>query len=265
MPIELDVHNPAHVAGHSVLRADLGVGGRTLVVLSGTARPEFQVNDDGTVHRDTCRLQLRETTELLEQSTVCVGLASIGNDDSAWLFATDGATLETSGPELVLVVPLALLGDDTFLHRFAYQVVLSQRRVTTEITGTLTWPTGNFKPTSPEPSAVTPVFAIKANRIDETASPGGGVFGTGTVEHLVPIADGTILSVEIGTETCRATYRITDVPKGQRLRVTVDQQHLSSALQMAPEPPGVDLVELSAATPTKAGVDFKMIFAHPVA
>ena len=92
----------------------------------------------------------------------------------------------------------------------------------------------------------------------------GAAYWSGTVEHLVPIAQGQIVSVEVGPETCRAKYRITDVPKGVPLRVTVDQQGLPVSQQMHPTPPGVDLVELSAAAPTKAGVDFTLTFEHGV-
>ena len=79
-----------------------------------------------------------------------------------------------------------------------------------------------------------------------------------------PDRPGQIVSVEVGPETCRAKYRITDVPKGVPLRVTVDQQGLPVGQQMHPTPPGVDLVELSAAAPTKAGVDFTLTFEHGV-
>jgi hypothetical protein len=49
-------------------RADLG-DGRSLVVISGIALPEFSVNDDEHTNRQLCHLNLREPAERVEQST----------------------------------------------------------------------------------------------------------------------------------------------------------------------------------------------------
>ena len=172
------------VASHQVLRADLGANGRTLVVLSGIACPEF--NGDGDVARKaTCRVLLHEPAESIEQSTVYVGLASISNNDTAWVFATDAATVETdpATQELVLVVPLAVAVDGSFFHRFGYQVVLTERMVATAISGTLTWATSMLRPATPDPSALVGVFDITAN-VAESASdcPGRGFPPAGRVD-----------------------------------------------------------------------------------
>ena len=134
MPLDLDAANPSHVAGHSVLDVDLGVGGRRLVVISGIALPDWRIDSD-ELHRAESRLNLRVQADNLEQSTIQVGLASIGNDDTAWIFATDQARLETLPTgDLVLVTNLAVMGEPSGLARYSYQVVLTKRIVFSEIT-----------------------------------------------------------------------------------------------------------------------------------
>jgi hypothetical protein len=102
---DLHVGNAAEVAGHSVLRADLGADGRRMVVMSGIAVPEFEINDD-QVHREACRVHLAEPGEDVESATIHVGLASISNDDTEFVFAVDSATLERepATDQLVLAV-----------------------------------------------------------------------------------------------------------------------------------------------------------------
>ncbi|WP_405766605.1 hypothetical protein OHU34_14005 [Streptomyces sp. NBC_00080] len=254
MPMELDVLQPAHVAGHAVLQADLGVGGRHLVVISGIARPEWGLKDDNT-HREVCRLQLREPAEAMEQSTVHVGLASIGNDDTAWAFATDQAHLEVNETgQLVLVTNLALMGEPSTLNRFAYQVVLTTRVVVTEITGTISWPTSMFRPASASPAGVSGVFSVLANERTITPVPGG--FG-GEIEHLTPVTPGEVLSVIIAEDFCQVHYRIAEPPKGRQLKVTVAQSGLQGPdISVGPTTPNGDLVTLTVAQPTRTGVDF---------
>ena len=55
--MDLDVSNPAQVEHQSVLDADLGVGTRHLVVISGIGRPEMKT-DDHNIHGEGCRLRL---------------------------------------------------------------------------------------------------------------------------------------------------------------------------------------------------------------
>jgi len=133
---ELDAHKLGEdVASHTALRADLGEG-RSVVVISGIALPEFTVNDDDQTNRQLCRLNLRERAELVEQHTLTVGLAAISNDETAYVFATDESALTRNDDgELVLETHLAVLGENTGLHRFSYQVVVVNRVVAAEITG----------------------------------------------------------------------------------------------------------------------------------
>ena len=148
----LDANNPEQVASHSVIDADLGIMGRRLVVISGIAIRDRTIDSDQVVTGEV-RVLLRVPAENVEQSTIHVGLASIGNDDTAWVFATDTARLETSeSNELVLVVNMALMGEPSDLHRFSYQVVVVKRIVVSEITGTIRWSSSLFAPGSTLPS-----------------------------------------------------------------------------------------------------------------
>ena len=240
------------VSSHQVLRADLGVGGRTLVVLSGIACAEFNGSGSDVV-LETCRVLLREPAESVEQSTAYVGLASISNNDSAWVFAANRASVETdpASQELVLVAPLAVATGDSFFHRFSYQVVLTERVVETLITGTLTWETAMLRPASEDPAAVSSVFAIVANTV--TVSEGT----LGTSEHLTPVANGAVTKLQVGDVTCSASYMITNLPKGKLLQVTVGQHGLQPAsLSMVPTATGVDRTTLTVAQPVKVDVNF---------
>ncbi len=91
--IELDAMNSEHVGSHSVLDADLGVEGRHLLVISGIARPEWEI-DSGEAVSQECRLRLRIPAGTIEQSTIHTGLASIENQDTAYVLSTDQSRLE---------------------------------------------------------------------------------------------------------------------------------------------------------------------------
>ncbi|WP_433788677.1 hypothetical protein [Actinoplanes sp. CA-252034] len=259
--MDLDVLPAAkQVANHAVLDADLGVGGRHLIVISGIAIPDWKINDD-QVHSEECRLRLRVPAGTVEQSTVYTGLAAIANDDTSHVFATDHARLEADeSDELVLVTALAVMGEPSTLIRFSYQVVLTTRIVASEISGTITWPTAWFRPSTTTPSAIAGTFSILANL--RTTQPSPGPFG-GTNETLVSVTPGQIASVEVGDEKCRVSYRITDPPKGRELKVTVEQQGLQAppgtTIFVRPAQAGGDVLTLSVTEPSRAGVDFEII------
>ncbi|WP_396928741.1 hypothetical protein [Mycolicibacterium sp.] len=241
--MQLDVMTPGNVAGHSVLRADLAIGGRQLVVISGIACPGWKVDDDDEAQRQECRVLLREPADDLETATVHVGLASIGNDDTAWVFATDMARVEVdpTTEELVLVVNLALMGDVSTLNRFSYQVVLTTVKVVAEISGTISWPKVFFAPSAPGPSGVSGVFTIQANVRHSTG--------------LEPVTPGQVVDVTVDDGgDCHARYRITEPPKNKDLLVTVAQRGLAA--------PGVDNIEFGPTSP--GGDETRLTNAHPV-
>lgn len=240
---DLHVGNPSEVVGAAVVRAELG-DGRTMVVLSGIARPEFEINDDH-VHQESCRVHLGEPGERMVTSSIHVGLASISNDDTEFVFAVDSAALERdlASDELVLTVALAISGERSYLHRFSYQVVLYEQVVATEITGTLTWQAATFSPVPPDPATVTNTLSVVA--IEGAGAALGPVF-----------AVGTIMSVNADGGAFHATYRITDVPKDKLLTVVCNVQGLPPEISMVPTDAGAAVLTLTAARPTRSGIDF---------
>ncbi len=240
-----------------MLRADLGVGGRQLLVVSGTALPDYHVDSDET-HRTECRVRLRVPAGTVEQATVTSGLASIGNDDTEWVFAVDESRVEVDAAgELVLVSHLAVMGEPSHLHRFSYQVVATTRIVVSEISGTLRWPTGWFRPASADPTAVAGRVTVVANRRSTTTT--SSPFGPIITEHLVPVSAGQIVSVQVGEVECRAVYRISDPPLGEDLKVVATPVAfaVSGEVSFVPERAGGDVARLSPAQPVAEHVDFR--------
>jgi hypothetical protein len=256
--MDLDVNNPDHVISHSVVRADLGQGGRSIVVISGIARPEWHIDTDELTNA-SCRVLLHEPAEVVEQSSATVSLASVGNEDTEWLFAVDDATVNVAGSELVLDTQLALIGEPSFLHRFSFQVVLLTRDVPTAISGELTWNTTFFRPAEATPSAVQNAFVIDANTVtfDAGAPAGPGAFAPGT-PHFTPVATGAIVSVSVADDVCHATYLIANPPKLQQLVVTVGAPglHALGGGPIVMKPAGAFQFTLTAANPTQEHVDF---------
>ncbi|GLY32792.1 hypothetical protein [Kineosporia sp. NBRC 101731] len=243
--MDLDVLDSGQVTGHMVQRTDLGALGRQLVVLSGIANPAGQAGGD-EVQRDTCRVLLREPAEQLEQATVHVGRS---RDD---LPATDQAHVET-GPDglLILVTHLAMRGETSDPQGFSYQVVLTKRVVTAEISGTISWPTAWLRPSGPAPAAVAGVFTMVANPLTAT-------------EDAPPVPRGEILSVIIAGDTCHAIYRMTELPKNAELRITVTQRGLAGPgpISMTSTVAGNDIFTLTTAFPHRTGVDFQAVAAR---
>jgi hypothetical protein len=173
-----------------------------MVVMSGIAVPEFEINDD-QVHREACRVHLAEPGEDVESATIHVGLASISNDDTEFVFAVDSATLEREPAtvQLVLAVQLAVSGERSFLHRFAYQVVLVERVVATEITGTLTWQAATFTPAPADAATVARTFSVVA--VDGIGLPFNPVLASGSIQSVT--LDGNAFHASYRISRCRRT------------------------------------------------------------
>ncbi|KQY62429.1 hypothetical protein [Nocardioides sp. Root140] len=249
--LNLDAGVPGQVASASSLRADLGEG-RSLLVVSGVARPEFGIDDD-QVHREVCRVRLRVPATRIEQLTVHVSPAAFSNDESAYVFATDEASLEIDeSGELVLVAHLALMGESSTLNRFSYQVVCIDHALATEVTGTLSWPTAWFRPASTDPASLAGAFDIEAKAVRVTG---------GTMDELTFLAFGTITGVTVGDTTTTATYRVAGVPVDTLIEIVVVARALEppggAGARMLPDPFNVARFTLSAAQPTRGNVNFK--------
>lgn len=257
---DFDVNNPDEVASAQVLEADLGIGGRRLIVASGIVRPEWTIDTD-EVTRGGDVVHLRIPADRVEGVTVHIGLASIGNDDSEYAFAVDEAVVVVNGAtgQLDLGVKTAIMGETSSLNRYSYQVVASIVRDVAEISGVISWPRSLLTPQTRQPSELAGHLTVQLN--ERSARPAGGPFG-GEVETLVPILAGEITVVTIDETTVAARYRILNPPKAKQLRVTVVGSGFAIApptqLTVGPVTPGSDIFTLGLADPSRSGVDFRI-------
>ncbi|RMB57259.1 hypothetical protein [Tessaracoccus antarcticus] len=123
MSVSLDVRNDRQVVGHAALRTPLDARGLELIVVSGTGVVE-QTVDSTTNAEIAVDVRLGQAVGVLRSSAAYVGLASISNGDSAWVFCTDRAVVSVRNGELYLGLWLAVMGEPSFLHRFLFEVVV---------------------------------------------------------------------------------------------------------------------------------------------
>ncbi len=228
------------------------------VVLSGIAIPEWHLKDDDTIHRMPYTINLGYPALEVTSATVAVGLASIYNGGSAFLFATDNFTLsiDPSTQELVLEVGLALQGDPASLSRIAYQVVATVVTQQTGISGTISFPQDLFGSAPLTVAGLKPFFAITASMYVQDSA---GGFGSG---HFVPVAYGALTTVTTQGGTVTANYDIPSPPYNVALTV---------AVAMSAPPPdagfsqtaGPGQITVTVAAPDVSGVDFTY-FVSPI-
>jgi hypothetical protein len=103
--------------------------------------PEYFV-DGGDIQREDVTVDLGvDVTDVLGY-TATVGLASIQNDDSSFLFATDSVEIDAPDGHLFLKVRIAVSGDQSYVHRFSYQAHVKAVIDEPIITGTIRWAEG---------------------------------------------------------------------------------------------------------------------------
>ncbi|MFJ7354447.1 hypothetical protein ACIQWS_09825 [Phyllobacterium sp. NPDC097923] len=213
----LDARDPTQVESSSFISADLGVAGRNLLVLSGIALIDWRYDSD-VLWRGETQVRLGVFASNLEQWSSFVGLASIGNDDSSFVFAADTATvsLDNVTGELLLHINTALMGEWSYLGRISYQVVATVVRVNPHIGGVISWPKTLFKPKSLDSSLVAGSLIIMANRLEHITPSGGFAF-----DKLTPLTPGQIFKLEDRGDSIDAYYRIDNPQMAVLLSVTV--------------------------------------------
>ncbi len=218
----LDVRDPNQVVSVTQLDADLGVKDRRLLVLSGIALTDWKLDSD-ELHRGETQVRLGVYASNLEQWSVFVGLASIANDETGFVFAADTARVEldSHSGELLLFVNTALLGEWSYLGRISYQVVVTVVRLSPHIAGTITWPKWIFTPPSNDISAVAGHLTIIANRYERVTPEVANAFN-GSFDKLTPAVPGQILRLDIAADNCTLHYRIDNPPMAVDLQVTVE-------------------------------------------
>jgi hypothetical protein len=128
------------------------VFGQQLDLYSGIAVPELGV--DGDLIREQVVVRLPGPIGASYQATAAVDLASISNTGSDFLFATDAASIELDAEtgDLLLHVDLAVDGDESYLHRFAYQVDVLSCPVEAVLEGSIEWDVSWGDPADPLPT-----------------------------------------------------------------------------------------------------------------
>ena len=249
----LDVNaNPPQVVSQSTITgAELG-DGKTLVVLSGVALIDWKYDSDVVWHGQT-EVNLGFFASNIDQASAFIGLASVMNDDSSFLFAADTVSvgLRDSG-ELYLHIDTALMGEFSYLVRISYQVVATLAIVSPHIAGTITWPASMFTPQAPDPGLVSGAFGIVANHIEHINPPSGG-FG---FTKLTPLTPGQIFKVEKQGSNFVAHYRIDNPKLALPLQVTVDAGPPFPGNALCGQINGPREFTLTGSMPSMDGVDF---------
>ena len=256
MAIVLHTSDPRQVSSPSVFEVLVGEPARQLVILSGIAIPEFWTNHDEEVNRTEIVVHLGVFVAGLDRATAHVGLASIANDETNFLFALDNARVDVDGNgELLLHVDAALLGEETLIHRFGYQVVAHVHRVRARISGTIRVPKDILDIDGWSTNDVASLFEITANRVEQVPPSGSGMqFAT---ERLIPVAYGHVVQVRTTRSDAFVDYAIDGCPFNVPLRVEVKLVgRLALPAVGVGQTAGPRPVLLSGSQPDAAGVDF---------
>lgn len=181
----LDVNNPNQVSSPAALDVVLGVPQGHLLIFTGIAIPEYDTNDD--LIREPVTVNLGKTVlnpKIPFTYSATVGLASIGNSDSDFTFATDDVSVvadPTTG-QLQLVCDLAVQGSSQ-LHRFSYQANVIVQTTEPSISGSIFW---RRSVATVQPQFTNNLFTVQAAVL---IPPQPGQFG-GTLQK---VADGTVI------------------------------------------------------------------------
>ena len=251
----LDVRFPDQVGSKMELTADLA-DGRKLMVLSGIAMTNWEVdNEDYEVGETHVRLGVYASR--VDEASAIVGLASIANDETPFVFVVDQVRVEPhkDTDELELIFKPVLMGEPSAMHRVAYQVVVTMAQIRPHISGRIIWVKDFFEPASDDVSSLKGQLTVIANRIDRITPPDGLAYDDPT-----PVAFGHFTKLEIIRSICTAHYRIDDPPMGVPLRVTVNP---GFGFVVAPPATiavgriaGPDLFTLKGSKATVDGLDF---------
>jgi hypothetical protein len=259
VPIVLSALDPGQVSSASSFEVLVGEQAQRLLILSGIAIPEFWTNHDEETKQDVVVVKLGVHVAVLDRATAHVGLASIANDETNFLFALTGPQVEVEPGtgELLLRVPAAILGEKTLIHRFGYQVVAHVRKVSARISGTIRVPRDILDIGGFPAASVASLFEITANKVELIVPPPGQVGFT--TEKLIPVAAGSTGAVRADDSAHFVDYAIDACPFNTPLRVEVKPAGgLAIAAVVAGQVAGPRPVVLTNLQPDASGVDFSV-------
>ncbi len=261
MAISLSALDPSQVASASQFEVLVGDPAQRLLIMSGIAVPEFWTNHDEEPNQADIVVRLGVHVAALERAVVNVALASIENDETNFAFAVNSGGVELDGGELVLKVGAVILGEETYLHRFSYQIVAHVRRARAQISGVIAVPADVLDVRELSPADLGAAFEISANRTERGGVPGGFAF-----DKLIPVAWGAVGAVRPGpAHTHFVEYTIDNCPFAVPLTVEVKPvgtrwRGAVGAGQVAGPRP----VTLTGSAPDASGIDFSVGRFDPV-
>jgi hypothetical protein len=254
---------PTQVSSPGVVEFPIGVPGQKVLVYSGIAIPEMDTNDDDDVGHPRVFVRLGRFVRQLLSSSVIVGLASISNDDSGLVIATDTATAErdaVSG-ELFLNIGCGLSGDGTWIHRIGYQAVFVVAEDPLKITGEIQWPQTIRDVVGDTVANIAAVVQVHGGQLISLPAPAGSPPNTFGSTMWQPYGDGTITSVLKRGDTWVASYEIVNLPVVTpiQVQVSVDPPFAGGRTYLGVfRVGGPDPVILTGTVPEVDGVNFRI-------
>ena len=255
--MKLFSNNSDQVSSFSRIEVELVDPSRKMHIFSGIAIPAFRIDDDSAIHSTTCEVDLGIALPDAQQAVAQVGLASIVNNDSSFVFAVDNARVEIQGGtgRILLIVDLALKGDESAIERFGFQVVVVAGVRATGVTGRVTWDKSLFDATGASEPQWKSLMAINANIIEQVEAPHGGFPG----QRLVPIRSTIPQSLHRDGNDFWIPYAIDNLPLDTPLIISVD--HLASVYPTgaaAGQIHGPRVITLHPGHLSEAGIDFRI-------
>jgi hypothetical protein len=248
--IILQATDPNQVSGASSVEVSLGSPAEQLIIFSGIAAPEINVDDADEFIDNEVIVRLGVSVSALDSGVSEVALASIENDESRFVFATNMSTLEIDGEtaELQLRVHTTVCGEGTKLHRFSYQVVAKVTKVASQISGVIRVPQMMVDLVNKTLEEVVAMFRVTANRIDNTSGfeKPGSVVAIGKIMNRTFVDGNTVLE-----------YVIDGCPLNTQLRVFVPTTGLPEDLEPRQVTPPLKIV-LTKFVPSVGGINFEM-------
>jgi hypothetical protein len=262
MDLDAGAKPPVGVDTPSQLTVYVGDPPRQLTIFTGVATPEFVSNGD--LDHDTLNIRLGATTTQNFGWTAQAALASISNENTDFVFATDAASVDVDPVDQVLRVNIAIgtQGDQSVLHRVSYTVHVLSDPIQAKISGQISWIQSFGGPTFTVTKGGNPMFRIDIGQTVNVPVPVGSFPKLQFVTHSsgyssLPVASGNAWV---------AAYEIDDVPLGTLWEVR--PVLIGGTLDGPPYPyeaspgfePNPQTVQLALDHPSASGVDFKMMF-----
>lgn len=191
-----------------------------MVICAGIAIPEIHWDDDSNTRHDDVWVHLGVTATGLVDWTGHAGLASVTEDDSAFLFAVDTLDLQLPNEELILVARTALQGSSSAVSRFGYHITAIIEAKATAIRGEVRWAKDLNSSGADNLVAVSANYQVPATDPGPSADPSMPSFGTSP--QYIPFAWASLESpVDQGNDFV-VRYGLTAMPYGVPIYVEAD-------------------------------------------